>query len=247
MMQQQEWRLPLSDMIPANTSLPPIFAKARTQVGLSGSVVDRSSVLRANTQFALRTVTFPPDLFDWLTSSFRSYAIHHEYDRKSEPIELRMLKTILQICHAQEWEHQGSNYRKEYRLRVVFIHVGSLHSFCRSPLTQKRDSLDIRFYSYGTDVHVPRSMWGLREIYPIGKHILKVQMHLLTNHRRRCCHLLSECIHGWLHRSHSVDTEDKWTPSLDGVYLSSLPRISCQYRMSWKSGSIGNLRTTRVC
>jgi len=196
MMQQQEWRLPLSGVIPAITSLPPIFAKARAQVGLSGSVADRNLVLRANIQFALRTVTFPPDLFDWLTSSFRSYAIYHEHDRKSEPIELRMLKAILQICHAQEWKNQGSNYRKEYRLRVVFIHVGSLHSFCRSPLTQKRDSLDIRFYSYGTDVHIPRSMWGFREIYPIGKHILKVQVHLITYHRRRYCHLLSECIHG---------------------------------------------------
>ena len=230
MMQPQESRLPLSDIIPAKTSLPPVFAKARTQAGPSGSMIDHNSLLRANIHFAIRVLTFPPDLFDWLTSSLRLYAVYHEYERgdnKSEPIELRMLKTILGSCHAREWKHQGPSIRREYRLRVVFIHVGSLHNFYRSPLTQKRNSLDIRFYSYGTDGNVPRGMWGFREIYPVGKHTLVIEVYLLICHHRGCRHPISQCVHGRLYWSYTIGTEDTWTPSLDGLYFSSLPRISC--------------------
>ena len=211
MMQPQESRLPLSDIIPAKTSLPPVFAKARTQAGPSGSMIDHNSLLRANIHFAIRVLTFPPDLFDWLTSSLRVYAVYHEYERgdnKSEPIELRMLKTILGSCHAREWKHQGPSIRREYRLRAVFIHVGSLHNFYRSPLTQKRNSLDIRFYSYGTDGNVPRGMWGFREIYPVGKHTLVIEVYLLICHHRGCRHPISQCIHGRLYWSYTIGTED---------------------------------------
>lgn len=178
---EKESRLDLSDLVPAETSLASVFENSkRSREGSHGPAFDYAPSLRTNFKlhFALRVLKFPPDLYEWLTTTFRIYAIYHECERgddKPEPIEHAMLKTILKGCQAQEWKHHDS--RKELRLRVVFVHAGSIRNFHRSPLTQKRISLDIRFYSYGTDGTVPREMWGIREIYPIGVEILYIGFH----------------------------------------------------------------------
>ncbi|KAF9454912.1 hypothetical protein P691DRAFT_691049 [Macrolepiota fuliginosa MF-IS2] len=169
---QGESRPALSDIIPARASPGPAFESSKRQHdGHPGPGFDWTSSLRNNVplHFAIRALKFPQDLYEWLTTNFRQYAIYHECERgddKSEPIEHQMLKAVLKGCQAQERKHHDP--KKEFRLRVVFVHVGSIRNFHRSPLTQKRISLDIRFYSYGTDGNVPRDMWGVREIYPIG-------------------------------------------------------------------------------
>ncbi|XP_006454517.1 hypothetical protein AGABI2DRAFT_189776, partial [Agaricus bisporus var. bisporus H97] len=165
---QQDPRLDLSDLIPAKTDLASTIADGtRAQ---EGCAFDYAPTLRRNFKFhfAFRALKFPPDLFAWLTSARRLYAIHHESEKgESEPIESQMLKAILNECQAQEGKHQDP--KKELRLRLVFIHVGSIRTFHRSSLSCKRwTSLDIRFYSYGTDSTMPREMWGVKEMYPIG-------------------------------------------------------------------------------
>lgn len=171
---QQEPRLDLSDLIPAKTDLASsIEASMKAYEGYSGIAFDYAPTLRANFMFhfAFRALRFPPDLFTWLLSTRRLYAIHHHYEsekkgEKSEPIESQMLKAILKECQAEEGKHLDP--KKELRLRVVFVHVGSIRNFHRSSLSYKRVSSDIRFYSYGTDSTMPRDMWGVRGIYPIG-------------------------------------------------------------------------------
>ncbi|KAJ3569281.1 hypothetical protein NP233_g5152 [Leucocoprinus birnbaumii] len=171
--QQQEPRLLPSDLVPAKVSLPPAFAKGRKPDRPSGPGLNANAFMRTDVllQFSLRALTFPPDLFEWLTANFRLYAVYYEQERgddRLEPIELKMLKAILKACQAREWKPQEHLAKKEHRLRVVFVHVGSVHNFYRSPLTQRRHQLDIRYYSYGTSCNVPRNMWGFKEIYPIG-------------------------------------------------------------------------------
>lgn len=168
----EESRLALSDAIPANASVGPSFEnRKRSEDGQPGPVFNWAISLRKDPflHLALRVLKLPPDLYEWLNTNLRSYAIYHEYEKRDDrsvPLENKMLKEILKGCQAQEWRLQDS--KKEFRLRVVFVHAGSVRNFHRSPLTQKRISLDVRFYSYGTDGNVPRYMWGIREIYPIG-------------------------------------------------------------------------------
>jgi hypothetical protein len=196
---QQEPRLDLSNLIPAKTDLASIIEDStKAQEGYSGIAFDYVPTLRTNFKFhfAFRALKFPPDLFTWLTSTRRLYAIHHEYEKgsdRSEPIEGQMLKAILKECQAEEGKHHDP--KKELRLRVVFIHVGSIRNFHRSSLSYKRISMDIRFYSYGTDSTMPREMWGVRGIYPIGMPFSLVPRCSPLICFRRCCHVLPERIH----------------------------------------------------
>lgn len=53
---------------------------------------------------------------------------------------------------------------------IIFVHVGALKSLYQLPVLAERrmKRFDCMFYTYGTHPSVPKSQWGVREIYPIG-------------------------------------------------------------------------------
>ncbi|KAL5534576.1 hypothetical protein ACEPAG_1039 [Sanghuangporus baumii] len=54
--------------------------------------------------------------------------------------------------------------------RVVFVHVGSVRSIQKLPgiVSRRLEKPEVQFITYGTHESVKPSLWGFREIYPLG-------------------------------------------------------------------------------
>ncbi|EJD04314.1 uncharacterized protein FOMMEDRAFT_167526 [Fomitiporia mediterranea MF3/22] len=67
--------------------------------------------------------------------------------------------------------------------RIVFVHVGSVRSIRKLPgITQRRfETPEVRFVTYGSHENVKPSLWGFREIYPLGGIVTFTATALLEN------------------------------------------------------------------
>ncbi|KAJ7630621.1 hypothetical protein FB45DRAFT_916103 [Roridomyces roridus] len=122
----------------------------------------KKNMLRTKYQVALRVLKFPTDLHAWISREHRLY--HVWDDKKSTGIrETAYLTAILDQCKATRVDFKTD-------VRVVFIHIGSLKTFHKIPLSVERraQTSGIRFYTFGTHETVHPSRWGVREVYPFG-------------------------------------------------------------------------------
>ena len=65
---------------------------------------------------------------------------------------------------------------KEYRnndsqnVRTIFAHVGALKTLHNLAIySHATRRLEIMFVAFGNHPNVDRTMWGMKEVYPIGK------------------------------------------------------------------------------
>jgi hypothetical protein len=99
----------------------------------------------------------------------------------SEPgFETRALTNVLD-------ERQATNKGLKADVDFVFVHVGAIKTLNQLPALMERrmKRLDIQFVTYGTHHTIPPTRWGIRQIYPAGKH----HWHL-TFARSSSCHRL---------------------------------------------------------
>ena len=97
-------------------------------------------------------------------------------------------KALFEVMSFLKAENAGYESRD---VRVVFVHVGSVRSIQKLPyIVQRRcEAPEVRFVTYGSHESVRPSLWGFREIYPLGI-VLKLLHfeHMLNEFRRWCCH-----------------------------------------------------------
>lgn len=55
--------------------------------------------------------------------------------------------------------------------RIIFVHVGSVRNIQKLPnmVSRRANKPEVQFITYGTHESVKPSLWGFREIYPLGK------------------------------------------------------------------------------
>ncbi|KAJ7287231.1 hypothetical protein C8J57DRAFT_579941 [Mycena rebaudengoi] len=105
-----------------------------------------------------------------LPAAVYSYALDHPsliwYQLTSDGIldkDTRYLLCVLQKSKARVVEHTDMS------VDLIFIHVNAVKTIHNMPgLAQRRRRSDVLFFTYGTDVSVPRERWGFREIFPCG-------------------------------------------------------------------------------
>lgn len=118
---------------------------------------------------ALRILSFPRLLHDFLTSGSSDRGYYAWLGRgdtrhsKKPKLETAFLHNIMAQTNAK---YVGSNGTP----RVVFVHVGALNTLHKLPkFPEWRARTATHFYTYGTHESVPRTVWGIREIYPCGR------------------------------------------------------------------------------
>jgi hypothetical protein len=96
-------------------------------------------------------------------------------------IETRALRTILYRSGAQDVGHRRD-------VRTVFIHVGAMRTVSRlQALSERRTKRpEIAWILYGSHPTVHPTLWGVREIWPLGQ-CLALMLSLVADHwsRRR--------------------------------------------------------------
>ncbi|KAG0703112.1 hypothetical protein DFH29DRAFT_917942 [Suillus ampliporus] len=115
---------------------------------------------------ATMAIAFPHELFDFMNLPNRTYCIWSfpADGTASHPgIETRQLKHVLDKTNAV-------SVSLDAEARVIFIHVGALKTFYKlsALVTKRRDSPEVRFFTYGTHESVPSNRWGVREVFPLG-------------------------------------------------------------------------------
>ncbi|KAF7306639.1 Chromo domain-containing protein [Mycena indigotica] len=123
----------------------------------------QKTMLARKYHVAVRNLKFPPELLDWFGTARRPVTIWSSFpDAANEDTDTRQLMTTMAY-------HKARLVKPRQELRMVFVHVGALKTLRRLPLlADRRRSLTVRFYTYGTHPCVPVAQWRVREIYPIG-------------------------------------------------------------------------------
>lgn len=150
---------PCSIFLARNAKMPPRAEK---------STWNRSLRSMVSYHHALRVLSFPHLLHEFLTSGSSDRGYYAWLGRsdtrhsKKQGLETAFLHNIMAQTGAK---YVGSNGTP----RVVFVHVGALNTLYKLPkFPEWRARTAIHFYTYGTHERVPRTVWGIREIYPCG-------------------------------------------------------------------------------
>jgi hypothetical protein len=142
----------------------------RLLVPTSQSKEGRRRILKGTmATMAMDLLAFPPELLDFMSLPNRSYCIWFiavDGTPANPGLETRQLKYILSKTNA-------APVSLDAEARVIFIHVGALESFYNLPalVTKRRDTSEVRFFTYGTHQSVPSNRWGMREILPLGEYL----------------------------------------------------------------------------
>lgn len=109
---------------------------------------------------------FPSDLRLFMLRSSRQFCVWSpsgDSRNATHGLETKELLRILKKCKA-------TNVGYKADVRVVFVHIAALKSFHQLHCLAERRmrSFDIRFWTYGTHPTVPKTQWGVQEIYPLG-------------------------------------------------------------------------------
>lgn len=140
---------------------------------------DRAVAALANEKFAnnsavqraLRILNVPKYLYKFLAYSPRTYCIWYSgadgQSGEAAGVETTALRTILTAFKAKDMGNKAD-------VRVIFVHVGALKTLHKLVALAERRAKrqEIRFYSYGTHKSVAPERWGIRELFPLGAHIL---------------------------------------------------------------------------
>jgi hypothetical protein len=136
---------------------------------------------------AMDLLAFPPELLDFMNLPNRSYCIWFiavDGTPINPGFETRQLKYILSKTNA-------APVSLDAEARVIFIHVGALESFYNLPalVAKRRDTAEVRFFTYGTHQSVPSNRWGMREILPLGEYLQSRALGVTEVLQRRYRHL----------------------------------------------------------
>lgn len=106
-----------------------------------------------------------------MSNGERPYCLWADNSSQQAECETERLKLILKLYkHAADVGHIPD-------VRIVFIHVGSLPTIRLLPsLASRLNGLTTMFTLFGTDPALPPFQWGFREIFPIGKCRLDLQI-----------------------------------------------------------------------
>ncbi|KAG5639362.1 hypothetical protein H0H81_003506 [Sphagnurus paluster] len=155
---QKNPRKPPNTFLPGKISIEPMIAdKARWE---------RTVRSKPSYQHALRVLNFPQQLYDFMSGDRTYWTWHEGADgtKKKPGMETRMLVAIMDQCRATKPRKNLAD------TRVVFVHVGAVHTLHKLSGFQDFCSslFHIQFYTYGSHENVPPLYWGIREIYPCG-------------------------------------------------------------------------------
>ena len=111
---------------------------------------------------------FPKWLYNDLSAPEFKYCVWNKGGdgTAAEPgSETMALKRILKERPAKDVGYKADAY-------VVFVHVGALTTLSSLPALMERRMKrpDVQFMTYGTHHTIPPARWGMRLIYPLGKH-----------------------------------------------------------------------------
>jgi hypothetical protein len=114
----------------------------------------------------LSVLGFPRWLYDEMSES--RYCIWNKGGDGS-PSELGFETRAL--IHVLD-ERRATNKGLKADVDFVFVHVGAIKTLNQLPALMERrmKRLDIQFVTYGTHHTIPPARWGIRQIYPAGKH-----------------------------------------------------------------------------
>lgn len=73
-------------------------------------------------------------------------------------------RALINVLH----ERRATNKGLKADVDFVFVHAGAIKTLNQLPALMER--LDIQFVAYGTHHTIPPAQWGIRQIYPAGKH-----------------------------------------------------------------------------
>ncbi|KAG2155419.1 hypothetical protein DEU56DRAFT_305769 [Suillus clintonianus] len=115
---------------------------------------------------AIGLLSFPHELLNFLGLSNRKYCIWSfpaDGAASNAGFETRQLKYVLDKTKAVP-------VSLDAEARLIFVHVGALKTFYElsALVTKRRDTPEVRFFTYGTHESVPSSRWGIREVFPLG-------------------------------------------------------------------------------
>ncbi|OJA18806.1 hypothetical protein AZE42_00847 [Rhizopogon vesiculosus] len=126
----------------------------------------RRRMLKGTLAMAMDLLSFSPELLDFMNLPNRSYCIW-SFPADGTPafpgLETRQLKYVLSKTNA-------ASVSLDKEARAIFVHVGALVTFYNLPalVAKRRDTPEVRFFTYGTHESVPSSRWGIREVLPLG-------------------------------------------------------------------------------
>lgn len=132
----------------------------------SGQSKDSRRRMLKEAAMAIDLLSIPRELLDFMQFPNRKYCIWSfsaDGAALNPGFETRQLKYVLDKTKA-------ASVSLDAEARVIFIHVGALKTFYElsAVVTKRRDAPEVRFFTYGTHESVPSSMWGMREIFPLG-------------------------------------------------------------------------------
>ncbi len=122
---------------------------------------------------AFSVLGFPKWLYNDLSDPEFKYCIWNKDGdgTQAEPgSETMALKHILKERRAKDVGLKADAY-------VVFVHVGALKTLSALPALMERRMKrpDVQFMTYGTHHTIPPARWGMRLIYPLGKHYRRLR------------------------------------------------------------------------
>jgi hypothetical protein len=114
----------------------------------------------------LSVLGFPKWLYDEMAES--RYCIWNK-DGDGSPNERGFeTRALIHVLN----ERRATNKGLKADVDFVFVHVGAIKTLNQLPALMERrmKRLDIQFVTYGTHHTIPPARWGIRHIYPAGKH-----------------------------------------------------------------------------
>lgn len=112
---------------------------------------------------------FPSDLRVFMSRSPRQFCVWSSPSDGINSVHGLETKELLRIL--KKFKATDVGYKAD--VRAVFVHIAALKSFHQLHCLAERRmrSFDIRFWTYGTHPTVPKTQWGVQEIYPLGMSI----------------------------------------------------------------------------
>lgn len=160
----------------------------RLQIPSSQPKHSRRRILKGTVAtVAMDLLAFPPELLDFMNLPNRSYCVWFspaDGTTANPGFETRQLKYLLSKTSA-------ASVSIDKDARVIFIHVGALETFYNlsALVAKRRDTPEVRFFTYGTHESVPCSRWGMREVLPLGEYLQSRTLNVTEVVQRRYRHL----------------------------------------------------------
>ncbi|KAH8828875.1 hypothetical protein DL96DRAFT_1595847 [Flagelloscypha sp. PMI_526] len=134
---------------------------------------------KSNYQLALRCLTFPAELNDFLCRlgdkkedggvyvwfGASDWMSTKESEHTGAGIQTLFLFTILEKTRAPVLSNTG-----DPNLKVIFVHIGAMEHLREFPglIRLRRDQPEVVFYTYGSRRSVPMERWGVHQVFPFG-------------------------------------------------------------------------------